>query len=598
MKDNNKKRSKLWQLIKNLFIVNDYIFDELFDLRKGKTAKKALPKTEGRRGKSASRAGDHMAFRQPKRAYTVRELKEKREQQHSLTNEQIEQISVSDTLEENLRWLKKLLRLPKNRDFIIREFITPINGGTKAAIIYIDGAASTKLIDGFVLQPLMLISNIHKDQAGFPAQIAKSALVPTNQVAEAKNLKEIIEGIVTGDTAILLDRSPRALIVETKGWPERSVGDPKSEKVTQGPSDAFNESFRQNLALVRKRLRTNALVTEYFKIGWRSRTDLAMLYLDGVTNKKMVREMRRRLEAIKVAYVTDTGMIQQLIGDTPYTIFPTSLATERPDRVTAYLNEGHIALIMDGSPFAIIAPITIWGLLHSPEDYYLNPFVGSFTRVIRTLSFFIGVLTPAFYIAITNFHPEMIPTDLLLAIAATRELVPFPVIAEALLMEFSFELIREAGARIPSILGPTIGIVGALILGQAAVQANIVSPALVIVVAITALGSFTIPNIGFSFTVRVARFIFIFLAAILGFFGIAFGLIVLSFAVTGMKSLGVPMLAPVAPLRPRSGDVVLRRPFFSSDSMPNYVKPQVHSLQVKLIRKWDPVSRNKVKGDW
>ena len=598
-KENNKpkNKSKILQFIKNLFVVNDYVFDELFDIDRVKMSKKSAG-----REKSSAEAEDkgfnESGFRQPKRAFTVAALREKRFKEQKPAPRKPEDVPVSENLEENLMKLRHFFRLPQNRDIVIREFSVPLNGLTKAAIIYIDGAADTKLVDGFVLQPLMLLTNINKEYAGTLFETVKSLLVPTNQFAEANNLQEVIEGVVNGDTVIFLEKSAQALVVETKGWPVRSVGDPKTEKVIQGPSDAFNESFRQNLALVRKRLRTNALVTEYLKVGWRSRTDLALLYLDGVANKKIVYEMRRRLKSIKVAYVTDTGIIQQLVADSPYSLIPTSLATERPDRVTAFLNEGHIAIIMDGSPFAIVAPITIWGLLHSPEDYYLNPVVGSFTRVIRTLSFFIGVITPAFYIAITNYHPEMIPTDLLLAIAATRELVPFPVIIETLLMEFSFELIREAGARIPSILGPTIGIVGALILGQAAVQANIVSPILVIVVAITALGSFTIPNVAFSFSVRIIRFVFIFLAAILGFFGIAFGLMVLAFIITGTKSLGVPMLAPVAPFRPRSGDLVLRRPFFSFDSMPKYVEPQAKHMQVKLIRKWDPVSRNRVKGDW
>lgn len=612
--DTNKKNqpSRIWQFVKNLFVVNDYVFDELFNLDRVRMSKKSPKGTEDSKGgknsegqdkqkRDGQNEGEHKSgFKHAKKAYTVAELKTQKEKQWNNKKLSPEKLSVSTDIEINLDTLRKLFKLPKNRDIVIREFSIPCSGKTRAAIMYIDGAADTRLIDGYVLQPLMVFSNLNTSEAAERNlfKTVKDLLVPVNQVAVAENMQEIIDGIVNGDSAIIIDNSDKALIVETKGWPGRGVGDPKNEKVTQGPQDAFNESFRQNLALVRKRIRSSALVTEYLKIGWRSKTDLALLYLDGVANKKIVREMRKRLKSIKIAYITDTGIIQQLVSDSPYSVVPTSLATERPDRVTAFLNEGHIAVIMDGSPFAIIAPITIWGLLHSPEDYYLNPVVGSFTRIIRVISFFLGVMTPAFYVAITNYHPEMIPTDLLLAIAATRENVPFPVIAEVLLMEFSFELIREAGVRIPSLLGPTIGIVGALILGQAAVQANIVSPILVIVVAITALSSFTIPNIAFSYTVRLLRFVLIFLASVTGFFGIAFGLMALTYMVTGMKSLGVSMLAPVAPFRPRSGDVVLRRPFFSFDSMPRYTKPQTKFLQVKLIRKWDPVSRNKLKGDW
>jgi len=590
--------SQVWQFITNLVTVNDYVFDELFSIGRVKLSKEDQKdrKAEQNQPTEGSNA-EHKSFRLPKKPYTVAELKAQRNKSHNTHKINAERTLISKSLDLNLINIKEVFHLPKNKDVIIREFSVPIDGLTNAAIIYIDGAADTKMVDGFVLQPLMLLSNINRVTDGDPMQLVKNILVPANQVKHIKNIQGIIDGVVNGDTAILLNNSDTALIVETKGWPNRSIGDPKSEKVTQGPSDAFNESFRQSLALIRKRVKSNALVTEYFKIGWRSHTDLALVYLDGVINPKLVREMRKRLKLIKVAFVTDTGIIQQFVGDSPYSLIPTTLATERPDRVAAFLNEGHLAIVMDGSPFAIVAPITIWGLLHSPEDYYLNPVIGTFTRIIRTISFFIGVMTPAFYIAVTNYHPEMIPTDLLLAIASSRENVPFPVIVEVLLMEFSFELIREAGVRIPSILGPTIGIVGALILGQAAVQANIVSPILVIIVAVTALSSFTIPNVAFSYTVRMMRFIFIFMATFVGFFGIAFALLILSYIVTGLKSLGVPVLSPIAPFKPKSGDIVIRKPFFSFDTMPTYMAPKAKYLQAKLVRKWDPISRNQTKDD-
>lgn len=592
-----KKPSFLWKLIKNLFVVNDYVFDEMFNLDRIKLSKDTGNKKGKADAEEVKADEKKTGFRQPKRAYTIAALKDKKQRAQQPETINPDKIKVSSDLEINLKHIKKLFHLPKNKDIVIREFSIPFNGKIKAAIVYIDGAADTKLVDGYVLQPLMLLSNLSKHAEDNPFDAIKDLFVPANQFTIGKHMGDIINGVVNGDTAIIMEHCDNALIVETKGWPGRGVGDPQTEKVAQGPQDAFNESFRQNLALIRKRIRSNSLVTEYFKIGWRSHTDLAMVYLEGVTNPKIVSEMRKRLKSIKIAYITDTGIIQQLVGDDPYSMIPTTLATERPDRVSAFLNEGHIALVMDGSPFVIIAPITIWGLLHSPEDYYLSPIVGTFVRIIRVISFFLGVITPAFYIAITNFHPEMIPTDLLLAIAGSRENVPFPVIAEVLLMEFAFELIREAGLRIPSVLGSTIGIVGALVLGQAAVQANIVSPILVIVVAITALSSFTIPNVAFSYSVRLQRFLFIVLASLTGFIGIAFGLMVLTFAVTAMKSLGVSILAPVAPFRPMSGDIVIRRPFFSFDSMPKYTKPKAKFLQVKLVRKWDPVSRNKVKGD-
>ncbi len=258
-----------------------------------------------------------------------------------------------------------------------------------------------------------------------------------------------------------------------------------------------------------------------------------------------------------------------------------------------------MAIIFDGSPFALIVPVVFWGLLHPPEDYYLFWPFGTMLRWLRILAFAVSLLTPAFYIAITNFHPEMIPTDLLYAIAASREKVPFPVIVEVLLMEISFELIREAGVRIPSVIGPTIGIVGALILGQAAVSATVVSPILVIVVAITGLGSFAIPNYSLSFSLRILRFGFIVLAVGFGFYGIVIGLFVLVIQLCGQKSFGVPFMSPVAPFRPASGDVVTRYPFYMMNEKPAYLRALEQKRQEAVVRTWasgnDPGEKNQSK---
>jgi spore germination protein KA len=312
------------------------------------------------------------------------------------------------------------------------------------------------------------------------------------------------------------------------------------------------------------------------------------LYINGIVNPKLLKEVKRRLNTIKIDYVQDSGILQQLLEDNPYAMISGILSTERPDRVAAYMAEGHVVIILDGSPFALIIPVVFWGLLHSPEDYYLFWQFAVLLRWVRLMAFAVALLIPAVYIAITNFHPEMIPTDLLYAIAASREKVPFPVVVEVLLMEISFELIREAGIRIPSVIGPTIGIVGALILGQAAVTATIVSPILVIVVAITGLGSFAIPNYSLSFSLRILRFGFIALGAMFGFYGIGVGLFVMVMQLCGQKTFGVPFMSPVAPFRPTSGDVVTRYPYYMMNEKPGYLRLLEQKRQEPIVRSWAP----------
>jgi len=264
---------------------------------------------------------------------------------------------------------------------------------------------------------------------------------------------------------------------------------------------------------------------------------------------------------------------------------PSSLNTERPDRASAFLLEGHVILLMENSPAALVLPITIWSLLHSAEDHYMRWAYSNFMRIIRLLALFVAVMTPSVYIAVATFHEEMIPTDLLLAIAATREKVPFPALLEVLLMEFAFELVREAAIRVPTVIGPTIGIVGALILGQAAVEANIISPILVVIVAMTGISSFTIPEPSLNFAVRITRFILLFVGSFLGFFGIALVIACLLAYLTTCSSYGVPFLSPLTPHYRSSADMILRMPVHKERMRPLNLNPQDVVRRPERIKK-------------
>lgn len=576
----------IFSFLKELITVDDSIMDDVFSLGEREVESQDRG---GQEERSLFRLGRQkkVPLKKPLRASAIRG--EQFQQHLYATN--ADQWRVSPNIDDNIMMIKTVFHLPENADIITREFQIALKPPVRACAVFTEGAASSAMIDQFVLQPLMLLSNL-EGLSSFSSSVdlVKARLLPGNQLEEKHSFKDAVEGVLAGTTAVFIDGYPAVLLVETKGWPTRSVSPPRTENVVRGPQESFVEHLRTNTALVRKRLKNDALVIKMVKVGRFTKSDCAIMYLDGVVNPKLVREVNRRISAVKVNFVSDSGTLQQLIEDNPYAIIPGVLSTERPDRVAAFISEGHVAILLDGDPFALIIPVTFWGLLQSAEDYYIYWPFAIMLRWIRLIAFGAALLTPAFYVAVTNFHPEMIPTDLLYAIAAAREKVPFPVIFEVLIMEISFELIREAGVRIPNVIGPTIGIVGALILGQAAVAASIVSPILVIVVAITGLGSFAIPNYTLSFSLRLLRFAFILMASWLGFFGIAVGVFLFAVQVCGQKSFGVPIMSPVAPFRPASGDVVTRFPIHLMNQMPHYLRPLQTEREEPITRGWMPAN--------
>jgi spore germination protein KA len=287
-----------------------------------------------------------------------------------------------------------------------------------------------------------------------------------------------------------------------------------------------------------------------------------------------------------------SGMLEQFIEDHPMSIFPTVLSTERPDKTVSNILEGRVAILVEGTPFASIVPVTFASFMHTSDDALMRWQYGTFVRLIRAAALLFAILLPSFYVAITSFHQEMIPTELLISIAQAKENVPFPTLVEVILMEISFELIREAGIRIPGMIGNTLGIIGALILGQAAVQASIVSPILIIIVAVTGLSNFTIPSYTFAFSIRILRFIFIFAGATLGFYGITITWIVLSCIIFCRKSFGVNYFAPITPVTKRERDFLIKFPIWKREKRPDYLNPLDETRSEKISRKWteeDPV---------
>ncbi|UOF90714.1 spore germination protein [Fodinisporobacter ferrooxydans] len=465
--------------------------------------------------------------------------------------------------------LSKVLSLPENKDIHLREYTVP--DGKKCLLIFIEGLVDSELVNETVLAPLLLGSRMD---------------IPFLAREDIADLQQAITKLLEGAVILFRDGIDQAIVLHAESVPTRSVEAPKTENVVRGPQEGFVEDVVVNKNLIRRVFPSPNLMVEEIYIGKLAPAKNYYLYLRGIANPKLVDEVRTRLLAITTDGALDAGEIEQFIEDRPKSLVPTVLATERPDRAASFLRDGHVVILANRSPNALVLPCTFWSMFHVSEDSFQRAFYGSFIRIIRLISIFITLFAPGVFIAATNYHPGMIPTDLLLAIAGSRERLPFPSIFEVFLMEFSFELIREAGIRIPSALGSTISIVGALILGQAAVQANIISPVIVIVVAITGLASFAIPNSSLGYMIRITRFFLIAFASFFGLIGLTAGFCMILIYVAGIKSAGVPFFSPYVPHAEHNGDLILRNLVFKDKVRPASVRP-LRALRVWWSREWD-----------
>lgn len=399
--------------------------------------------------------------------------------------------------------------------------------------------------------------------------------------------------LLQGHTLLLLPEETEALSIDFSHLEVRSIGEPKSENVIRGPQESFIESLEQNIGLIRKNLPSEFLITEWVRHESQIHSSkTAILYLKGVANPKLIEEVTRRVTGIQTDYLINGTVLQQLIEDSPYSLTPSLTVTERPDRACQMLIDGHVILLSGNSPLGVICPTTFWTLFHTAEEVYMRTLYANFIRFVRLLACFIALFSPGFYVALTNFQTEMLPSDLMLHIAGSREQLPFPTMLSIIMMEIAFELIYEAGVRLPKAMGSTIGIVGALILGQAAVQANLISPLLVILVSITGLGSFAIPSQDLSYAIRIARFIFLFLAGTLGFFGIALGVVMMIGHLVSLQSFGVPFLAPMYPKMNANKDFIFRSHIWKQNLYGQHTRPMKKVRTNKEIKKWTKSKEN------
>jgi spore germination protein KA len=483
-------------------------------------------------------------------------------------------------------------------DIVIRRFTIGQERSIRAALIFIDGLADEKNVYQFLLEPLMTatlpISLSPKDTFFF----VEKKLAAVGRIKRISQWFDLFLALSSGETIILLDGVTFALSASTSGGEYRAIEEPQTQLAIRGPRDGFTESLRMNTTLIRRRIKNPNLWLETMKIGEVTQTDVAIMYIKGIANDEIVEEVRKRLRRIHIDSVLETGYLEQLIEDQTFTTFPTTYHTERPDVVAANLLEGRVAVFVEGTPFVLVAPALFIQFFQAVEDYYARFDIATALRFLRVLVFFISLVAPAIYIAATTFHQEMIPTPLVIAIAAQREAIPFPAFVEALVMEVIFEILREAGVRLPRAVGQTVSIVGALVIGQAAVEAGFVSSAMVIVVSITAIASFATPSFAIAISARLIRFALMFLAAMFGFYGIIIGILVMTIHLCSLRSFGIPYMSPLAPFIPSNmGDTLFRVPAWAFKERPRLINQKNIIRQGKYQRSQPSASNRQEKNE-
>lgn len=544
--------------------------------QKNKEKSKDSSKEEDTKQKdvSNSKADDAKSNENPKKDKSEGNKKEggKDNSQNDSPEEKENDIKVSCSIEENINILEDIFHLPVNQDVIIREF--KIAREIEACVVFIDGMIDKSIIIQFTLPQLMDPCALEGFEGGCPIDFLEKNILSIHQVVRMGNYKEIVPQVLSGLTVVFIDGCDECLVMESRGFEKRDISVPSTETVVNGAQEGFTENLRTNITLIRRIVKNEALVTEFKIISKTNNILAALLYMEDITNKKIVEEIKRRVDSLNIDYISGSGMLEQLIEDKNLALFPQVISTERPDRVASFLMDGKVALVCEGTPFALAMPITFFDLFHTSEDSNLRWQYGTFLRIVRLIGTLIALLLPGLWTALLLFHQEMIPTSLLSSIVISRTPVPFPFIVEFLLMELSFELIREGGIRVPGITGNTLGIIGALILGQSAVSAGLVSPSLIIIVAVTGLGSFTIPNYSLALAVRIARFILIGFGALGGLYGLSVGFVIICALSLGMKSFGVPFFAPIAPETKSNSDKVIRGPLHNQNQRPDYLNTQ------------------------
>lgn len=474
---------------------------------------------------------------------------------------------LHSSISENIVIIKD--RIGESPDVNIKEF--KLGGdGVSGALIMIDGLSDKELADLIVLKPLMYDAGFKFEaggSGGIDIDVINRNFLSSNQSSKLSCFGKVIDDILSGNAVLLLDGAAQALSIGLRKWDKRNIDAPKTETVIRGPAEGFTETLIVNTSMLRRRIKSPDFRMESLKIGKQTKTDVCLIYMRNIVLPGLLDEVRKRLMAISTDSILDSGYIEAYIEDAPFSIFSTVGNSERPDTVAARLLEGRIAIVVDGSPFVLTVPMVFIESFQSAEDYYIRPYFATLLRFTRILCYFITLLAPALYVALTTYHQEFLPTKLLFTMTAGLSGVPFPALVEALLMVVIFDILKEAGIRLPKPIGSAVSIVGALVIGQSAVTAGLIGPFMVIIVSITAIANFVVPAQSDSITIM--RYIFLILAAALGGFGIAMGILFILIYLVSLKSFGVQYLSPIMPFyREGMKDCFVRMPVWDMIKRP------------------------------
>lgn len=458
--------------------------------------------------------------------------------------------------------------------------------------VYIDNMVDKTLLEEDTLRNLIYRMDDMPAQDQF--EYIKEKGLRSADISEVVTMYEAVKFILGGDTIILVDGYDKALKVSVRGMASRGVPTAENEVAVRGSKESFSEALYINRVLLRRRIKDTNMKIVQTTVGTRTLTDVAIVYIEGVARPEVVEEIQQRIREFVVDGIFDSGMLEQLTERNVFSPFPEFQATERPDKAASALVEGRVVLIVDNSPMALLLPTTMNSFFQASDDTYSRWEVATMIRIIRFLGAFITVALPGLYIAVVNYQPELLSSALALSFAAAREGVPFSVLFEVILMEFAFEMLLEAGIRLPGPMGSTLGIVGGLVIGDAAVSANLVSPMVVIIIAMTAISAFTVPNEAFSAAFRVVRYLIIILSAFFGLYGFVLGIMILLIHLAGLKSFGVPYLLPFAASglggKSDGRDAIIRYPLNKLKDRPSYAKDEA---RVRLVRESDKKNKQK-----
>jgi spore germination protein KA len=491
--------------------------------------------------------------------------------------EQLDHTTTSGSIKETEELLKQLLG--NNDGLLIKHF--KIFGQFQAMTLYFSNLINQDVINKDILKPLMYIPEHLQSKTIHHSNLIEMILTETlyhSQAKAEKNTESLIEFILRGETLIFIEGIKEAIHIDTRSIEKRAIAQPETEQVILGPREGFIESITTNIALLRYRLPTADFQVKTMKIGRLTKSTVAFCYLKGIASETVVNEVEKRLSEIDIDVILDAGYLEQFIEDNPFSPFPQVQSTERPDKTVANLAEGRVAILVDGSPFALMVPVVFNQFYQTAEDYSSRFLMGSFVRLARILALVFSLIFPSLYVSLISFNPELLPTEFAVAVAGGRAGVPYPAVIEVLIIEVAMEVLREATVRLPKQVGGALSIVGVLVIGQAAVEAGMSSPITVVVIALTTIGSFATPAYSAAFALRMLRFPIMILAGIFGLYGIVIGVIFIFNHMLSLKSFGVPYMAPVSPEDyPGMKDVVIRSPLWWMPKRPAFLHPKNQS---------------------